>query len=205
MLEIRFQQYRGYDTRIPSSNAAKKSDRRGEIGVLIWNEMRKLLTALFCVAVCAATAADRRAPGFSLMDSKGVWHDLADYRGKPVLLALIQTTCPHCAAFAENLERAQEKYGDKIGVMAVVVPPDTLDKTKDFVAGHKITFPILFDMGQMCMSYVRSSDLKFPRLYIIDRYGMIYADDEFSPLTASVFEGDGLAAVIDRLLGTARK
>ena len=156
------------------------------------------------MAACAATAADRRAPGFSLMDSKGVWHDLADYRGKPVLLAMIQTTCPHCAGFADNLERAQEKYGDKIGVMAVVVPPDTLDKTKDFVAGHKITFPILFDMGQMCMSYVRSSNLTFPRLYIIDRNGMIYADDEFSPLTADVFEGNGLAAVIDRLLGAKK-
>ena len=167
--------------------------------------MRKLLTALLCMAACAATAADRRAPGFSLMDSKGVWHDLADYRGRPVLLAMIQTTCPHCAGFADNLERAQEKYGDKIGVMAVVVPPDTLDKTKDFVAGHKITFPILFDMGQMCMSYVRSSDLKFPRLYIIDRNGVIYADDEFSPLTADVFEGNGLTTVIDRLLAAPQK
>jgi hypothetical protein len=34
---------------------------------------------------------------------------------------------------------------------------------------------------------------------------MIYADDEFSPLTAAVFEGDGLAAVIDRLLGAPKK
>jgi peroxiredoxin len=167
--------------------------------------MRKLLTAVLCVAACAATAAGRRAPGFSLMDSKGVWHDLADYRGKPVLLAMIQTTCPHCAAFAGNLEHAQEKYGDRIGVMAVVVPPDTFDKAKDFVAGHKITFPILFDMGQMCMSYVRSSNLQFPRLYIIDQNGMIYADDEFSPLTANVFEGDGLAATIDRLLAAPKK
>ena len=60
-------------------------------------------------------------------------------------------------------------------------------------------------MGQMCMSYVRTSELKFPRLYIIDRNGTISADDEFSPLTADVFEGDGLTRVIDRLLGATQK
>jgi peroxiredoxin len=162
--------------------------------------MRKLLTLVLCAAACAV-AAERRAPGFSLVDSKGEWHDLADYRGKPVLLALIQTTCPHCAKFAETLERAQEKYGDKIAVLAIVVPPDTLDKANGFIAGHKIAYPILFDMGQVCMSYVRTPKLEFPRLYIIDRNGMIYADDEYSVLLSDVFEGDGLNPVIDRLLG----
>jgi peroxiredoxin len=167
--------------------------------------MRKLLTIILCAAACVATAADRRAPGFALMDSSGGWHDLADFRGKPVLLALIQTTCPHCATFADNLQRVQEKFGDKIGVIAVIVPPDTLEKARDFTAGHKITYPIVFDMGQMCMSYVRGTDLKFPRLYMIDRNGMISIDDEYSPLTADVFEGNGLSAAVDRLLGAVKK
>jgi hypothetical protein len=34
---------------------------------------------------------------------------------------------------------------------------------------------------------------------------MIYADDEFSPLTADVFEGSGLTPLVDRLLGAPRK
>jgi peroxiredoxin len=167
--------------------------------------MRKFLTILVCLAACVATAADRRAPGFDLADTNGAWHDLADYRGKPVLLAMIQTTCPHCAAFAENLERVREKYGDKIGVLAVVVPPDTLDKAKQFTAGHKITYPIVFDSGQMCFSYVRNPNLQFPRLYIIDNSGMIASDNEFSPLTAALFEGNGLSPVIDRLLAAPKK
>jgi peroxiredoxin len=167
--------------------------------------MQRSLTLFLCAALCVATAAERRAPGFSLMDSKGTWHDLADYRGKPVLLAMIQTTCPHCAQFADNLQRIQEKYGDKIGILAVVVPPDTFDKAKDFIAGHKITYPIVFDMGQMCMSYVRGTKLEFPRLYIIDGNGMIYAEDEFSPLTLDIFEGNGANSVIDRLLGVPKR
>jgi peroxiredoxin len=168
-------------------------------------EMRKLLTVLLCAAACVATAADRRAPGFALMDSKGGWHDLADYRGKPLLLAMVQTGCPHCAVLADNLERVQEKYGDKIGILAVVVPPDNFDKANDFVAGHKLRYPVVFDMGQMCMSYVRAPNLQFPRLYVIDGDGMIRSDNEFSPLTREVFEGQGLDAAIDRLLNATQK
>jgi len=162
--------------------------------------MRKFLIILLSAAACVAAAADRRAPGFALMDSKGAWHDLADYRGKPVLLAMIQTTCPHCAAFAENLERAQQKNGDKIAVVAVVVPPDTLDKVKEFVAGHKITYPIVFDSGQMCLSYVLNTNLQFPRLFVIDAGGMIHTDYEYSALTSDIFVGNGLGPTIDRLL-----
>jgi peroxiredoxin len=167
--------------------------------------MRKFLTVLVCAAASVATAADRRAPGFALMDSKGAWHDLADYRGKPVLLAMVQTTCPHCATLAENLERVQEKYGDRIGILAVVVPPDTPDKANGFIAGHKLRFPIVFDMGQMCMSYVRNPDLRFPRLYVIDGNGMIRSDNEYSPLTSDVFEGKGLDTAIERLLNPMGK
>src|SRR5664279_924480 len=115
-------------------------------------EMRRILTIALCVTAFVATAADRRAPGFSLVDSKGVEHDLADYRGKPVLLAMIQTTCPHCAALADNLQQIQEKYGDKLAILAVVTPPDDPGKVNAFIAGHKITFSILFDSGQMSYS-----------------------------------------------------
>jgi peroxiredoxin len=167
--------------------------------------MRRLLTIFVCLTACVVIAADRRAPGFDLADINGDWHDLADYRGKPVLLAMIQTTCPHCAGFAENLERAKQKYGDRIGVLAVVVPPDTLDKAKQFVAGHKLSYPIVFDSGQMCFSYVRTPNLQFPRLYIIDGNGMIVSDNEFSPLTAALFEGNAISPVIDRLLAAPKK
>jgi peroxiredoxin len=163
--------------------------------------MRRILITLLCALACLATAADRRAPGFSLVDSKLQEHDLADYRGKIVLLALIQTTCPHCAAFAENLQAVQERFADRVQVLAVVTPPDTPDKVKKFIGGHKITFPILLATGQMSYSYILSADLKFPRLYMIDAAGIIKSDYEFSPLTKEIFEGVGLAPAVGRMMG----
>jgi peroxiredoxin len=167
--------------------------------------MRKLLTILLCAAAFAAAAADRRAPGFSLVDSKGQEHDLADYRGKPVLLALIQTTCPHCAAFAEILQQAHEKYGERVAILAVVTPPDDPRKVNDFLAGHKITYPILFDSGQMSYSYVLTQTLNFPMLFMIDAEGTIRAEHEYGPLTHEIFEGEGLDPAIGRLLNAPKK
>jgi peroxiredoxin len=147
-----------------------------------------------------AAAADRRAPGFSLVDSKGIEHDLADYRGKPLLLAFIQTTCPHCAIFADNLQQAQQRYGDKLAILAVVTPPDDPGKVNAFIAGHKITFSILFDSGQMSYSYVLSQTLPFPQLFIIDAGGTIRAEHAYGPLTKEIFEGNGLGPAIGRIL-----
>jgi peroxiredoxin len=162
--------------------------------------MRKLLLILLCAAACVAMAADRRAPGFSLVDSKGVEHDLADFRGKPVLLAFIQTTCPHCATFAEKLQQAQDKYGSKIAILGIVTPPDDPGKVNAFSAGHKITFPILFDSGQMSYSYALTQSFTFPKLFIVDSAGMIKEQDEYGPLTLAIFEGNGLGPAIDQLL-----
>ena len=49
----------------------------------------------------------RRAPSWSLYDSKGQMRDLLDYRGKIVVIEMMQTTCPHCGAFADILEKVQ--------------------------------------------------------------------------------------------------
>ena len=162
--------------------------------------MRNLLTFFMGVTLLFAADAPRRAPGFSLPDGKGAEHDLADYRGKVVLLAFTQTTCPHCATFADKLQQVHQKYGDRVVVMAVVDPPDDPAKVAAYIQGHKLTYPILFDCGQMAYSYVLTPNLQYPRVFLIDSAGMIRADHQYSPLTAEIFEGKGLEQAIALLL-----
>ena len=47
--------------------------------------------------------SNRRAPGFALPDL-GYTHtyDLQDYRGKVVVIDIMSTTCPHCAAISSR-------------------------------------------------------------------------------------------------------
>src|ERR1700732_4752435 len=162
--------------------------------------MRKAITTLLCAAALLG-AQGRRAPGFCLIDSTGQWHDLADYRGKLVILEFMQTTCPHCAAFANILKEAQQKYGDRIAIVAMVTAPDSPNTMVPYVNSHKISYPVLFDQGQAMASYVRKSSLSFPAIYLIDANGMIKGEYEYSEITKSVFEGRALFTDLDRLVG----
>ena len=165
--------------------------------------MRILVLASLCVAGLFAADAPRRAPGFSLPDSRMKLFDLYDYRGKPVILEFMQTTCPHCGAFTSILSKVQEKYGNKVAILSVANPPDNQASVGQFIANHKITWPILFDMGQVAYSYVLKPSFDLPQLFLIDPRGMIYSSFGYSPMTRDIFEGNGLFVEVERLLSQA--
>ena len=172
--------------------------------MLRWTLMRSIFAALLCTAALLAAAENsgRRAPGFALPDSKMQVFDLADYRGKIVLLELLQTSCAHCAAFANVLERVQQKYGDKVAILAVVnSQSDNQNTVAQYISGHRITYPVLFDAGQMAFSYLRSMRFDTPHVFLIDAGGTIRNDWEYGLVTRDIFEGNGLMAEIDSLLG----
>ena len=166
-------------------------------------QMRTFVVSLLCALALSAAEPGQRAPGFALMDSKGDLHDLYDYRGKPVIVEFMQTTCPHCAAFAGTLEKVQAKYGNKIGVVAIANPPDNPNSVNAFIKGHFIGYPVLFDMGQAAYSYVRKQQFDLPQVYLIDANGIIFNRYSYSALTKDIFEGNGLMNEIDRMLGAS--
>ena len=166
--------------------------------------MKKILALLLCGVALFAAGALRRAPGFCLIDTSGQWQDLADYRGKIVLVEFMQTTCPHCAAFSTVLNGLKQKYGDKLAVLAIANPPvDNPQTMAQFAAGHKLTYPLLLDQGQVAYSYVRVPSLDLPTVYLVDGNGMIRNFWVNSVLTKDIFEGNGLGREIDKLLAGA--
>ena len=171
--------------------------------------MRVFLAIWFALALSAAglfaagELSGRRAPGFALPDTKQKFQDLADYRGRVVLLDLMQTACPHCQALTPVLEQVKARYGGRVVVLSVVLPPDNATTVAAYVAKFKVTAPMLFDCGQMTASYVKPNPMRpevhFPHLFIIDGEGMIrndFASEEASSLTAP-----RLVREIDPLLG----
>jgi peroxiredoxin len=155
-----------------------------------------LITALALVA--AGEYSNRRAPGFSLADSHFQQHDPQDYKGKVLIVEFMQTTCPVCMRLTENLFQVKAKYGDKIAILSVTTLPDNYQTADKFAAEHKVPWPILFDSGQVMMSYLKvtpaNPKVNFPHLFIIDGNGTIRYDFEGGE------EAEAISAQIDKLL-----
>jgi peroxiredoxin len=165
--------------------------------------MKTIIATLLCGVALLAAGPLRRAPGFCLIDTNGEWRDLADYRGKVVLVEFMQTNCPHCVTFSTVLNGLRMKYADKLAILAVADPPDNPQTMLQFVKGHKLTYPLLLDQGQVAASYVRSPSVDLPMVYLIDANGMIRNSWQNGVLTKNIFEGPGLAREIDKLLSGA--
>lgn len=146
----------------------------------------------------AGEYSNRRAPGFSLADSKFQQHDPQDYKGKVLIVEFMQTTCSICMRLSESLLQVKAKYGDKIGILSITTLPDTYQTADRFAAEHKIPWPILFDSGQVMVSYLKvtpsNPTVNFPHLFIIDGNGTIRHDFEGAEEAAAI------SAEIDKLM-----
>jgi peroxiredoxin len=156
--------------------------------------------ALLCLAGGLLAQAPRKAPSFTLPDTNSNFHDLTDYRGKVVVLEMMRTNCPHCVAFSKVLEQIHRQYAGRVQVFSIANPPDTLELLKQYIATAKMTFPILMDCGQASFSYVRSGTVNLPRVWIIDRAGMIRQDVTYSDQTKPFFEKRGVFTELDKIL-----
>jgi peroxiredoxin len=165
--------------------------------------MKKIVATLLFGVALFAVGPMRRAPGFCLIDTNGQWQDLADYRGKIVLVEFMQTNCPHCANFSTVLNGLKQKYGEKLAILSIANPPDNPQTMMQFVTGHKLTYPLLMDQGQVAASYARAPSLELPTVYLVDANGMIRNSWVNGVLTKDIFEGSGLSREIDKLLGGA--
>jgi thiol-disulfide isomerase/thioredoxin len=159
-----------------------------------------LVTALSLLA--AGEYSNRRAPGFSLSDSHYEQHDPQDYRGKVLLIDIMSTGCGTCVQLVDVLVQVKAKYGDKLAILSVVTAPDNFQTADLFVAQHKVTWPLVFDMGQMIASYLKVTPLnpkvEFPHLFVIDGNGVIRND--FGGADDKALRFGGLSAEIDKLL-----
>jgi peroxiredoxin len=167
----------------------------------------KFLVLLLSVSSLFASGelSHRRAPGFSIVDAAQQQHDLADYRGRYVIIEFMQTKCPHCITFAEIIEKLMIKYRSKVQALSIVLPPDNLSTVQAYIKEHNITIPVLFDSGQVTASYLKlgpsTPRVFFPHAFLIDPNGTILNDWVYGgENSTAIFEGDGMAAELDKVL-----
>jgi thiol-disulfide isomerase/thioredoxin len=107
--------------------------------------------ALLALSACAAAAGELKpwsggaTPPLALQDLAGRSHDLAQYRGKVVLVNFWATWCEPCRAEMPSMDRLRRSLdGQPFEVLAVNLA-EPVSRIEKFVASMPLGFPLLLD------------------------------------------------------------
>jgi cytochrome c biogenesis protein CcmG, thiol:disulfide interchange protein DsbE len=111
------------------------------------------------------------APTFSLGDLSGRTLDLANYRGKVVLLDFWATWCETCREEIPYFVALQRKYGDRGLVIVGISMDEGQVPVQKFCEELKMNYPVAMGDAKLAEGY--GGILGLPVAFLIDRDGRI--------------------------------
>lgn len=119
--------------------------------------------------------APKPAPALKLPGLDGASHDLAQLKGRVVLINFWATWCPPCRREMPSMERlSQTLKGEAFSVLAVDVGENAeVIETFTSQLDTTLTFPILLDTRSHVMQDWKVAGL--PTTYLLDKQGRIVA------------------------------
>ncbi len=123
--------------------------------------------------VCKTNAAGNL--DFKLKDINGASVNLADYKGKVVLVNFWATWCGPCKVEIPEFAQVYSEYKDQgfviLGVLANDTP--TKDQLHAFMTEYKMTYPVLFSNEQIESAF--GSVWALPTSFLVGRDGKVCA------------------------------
>jgi len=114
----------------------------------------------------------KQAPNLSLKDADGNAVNLADYRGKVVLVNFWATWCGPCEAEIPWFIEFEKKYKDQgFAVLGVSMDDDGWKSVRPYVASHKINYRVM--IGSEVVSQQFGEIESLPTSFVLDREGRI--------------------------------
>ena len=118
------------------------------------------------------------------VEEEVVWNS-ADYRGKPVLVAIMATWCPWCKRSLTALDATTEAYKDKVEVVGVFVEDD-LAPVKTVQQEHQIKSKILYQ-GDEAAHELQAQG--FPHIMLFDKnHKLVKVWSGYSPTLAEEYK-----------------
>jgi peroxiredoxin len=117
-----------------------------------------------------------QAPEFKLTAIDGKTINLADLRGKAVLLNFWATWCGPCQAEIPDLVELQQKYTQRLQIVGLTVDEDDLGVVRQFVAESGINYPVIMTPPELRMKYGGIAAL--PTSFVLDTQGRVVQKHE---------------------------
>ena len=142
------------------------------------NRRQLLLTGLAAAAGNALGATSPRpAPPLKFISHTGQQIELAQYKGKVVVLEWLLTTCPHCHDTSKILSKLQTEFAAKgFQALGIAIDENAGPKLPEYTSKYATTFPVGMLPHTVATSFLQASvmaPLMMPQVVIIDRQGMI--------------------------------
>jgi thiol-disulfide isomerase/thioredoxin len=139
--------------------------------------------ALLGLLAPAASAADlpHKAPDFTINLTDGKTLTLSQYKGHPVVLAFILTTCPHCQAAVRVLSKLQTEYAPRgLQVLASAIEQDAQAHVPLFIKNFAPPFPVGYNTGTEAGTILRPTGRlpMMPLMGFIDKHGILRSQHE---------------------------
>lgn len=116
-----------------------------------------------------------KAPAFTVRNLKGQRVQLADHKGKVVILNLWATWCGPCRVEMPGMENLYRRYRSQgLEILAVSLDKGSSDKVQTFADEYRLSFQVLLDSDGQVES--RYHALTIPTTYVIGKNGMIVAE-----------------------------
>ncbi|MGH2445337.1 MAG: TlpA family protein disulfide reductase [Candidatus Limnocylindria bacterium] len=145
------------------------------------------------VPAASPTEIGAPAPDFVLADLEGNPIELAELRGRPVVLNFWASWCGPCVEEFPLLRDAAARHADDGLVVIGIVYQDRSEAARDFMARHDATWPAAMDPGErVAQAY---GIIGPPETYFIGRDGTIVAR-QFGQFSAESLD-EKVAAIIE--------
>jgi cytochrome c biogenesis protein CcmG/thiol:disulfide interchange protein DsbE len=140
--------------------------------VLRGKTVSTLLVSLALGACSCSRPVRKVAPNFALKDTDGRTVQLADYRGKVVLLNFWATWCGPCKIEIPWFTEFERRHKDRgFAVVGISMDDEGWDAVKPFISEYRINYRVLMGNGRVAELYGGVEAL--PTTFFIDREGRI--------------------------------
>jgi len=172
--------------------------------------MIRRIAMIFAATVLVASSAQlpRPASDLTINLNGGKRLGLSTYKGKPLVLAFILTTCSHCQATTGLLSKLQAEYGPRgLQVVESAIDQGGEAFVPRFIQTFNPPFPVGFNDYTVAEAFTQHPPMKImsmPVVVFIDRQGNIVAQYEGAdPEMAAGVQEQTLRAQIEKLLKPA--